>query len=506
MDGKPVSYEEMQELLRKEVLGVSAGFDAEIASGRTELLLQGSGNDLAESRRAIEWIRLMLLHPNWTIANLPRIRDLVGQSLTGFRASMQGSEERWVNDPINGYYKQTDPLYLTTSSFLTGAHNVDRLRWMLTDAGTPQDRASINGFLRNLRGGLSHPATHWLDAKSPRTRPGNHQRPRPATPRSPRSHPRKGPALPLRSHRQGPRSHSRTNVAETRRPAASLLKTGNARMWMVGASDNLRKLEPDVQALAGNLRTEPRNVVPYSRIRRIDLRLREHQPDAVAPRFVGLFSPNMQGGVFNAITPFTSLKDTDRESLLRYLTRNLFGGGGAHSVFTKTIGAGLAYSNGVGGSLRDGTASYYAERMPDVTQTLHFVIDTIRQGPRDPRLTEYVMAEAFRGSNAAGSYEARARAIADDLADGITPSVVKHFRESILALRKEPHLSDDLFQRVDRVFGPIVPGYGPKAKEVPGAIYYLIGNDKQFKSLDADVQAREDERVYKLYPRDYWLM
>jgi hypothetical protein len=224
------------------------------------------------------------------------------------------------------------------------------------------------------------------------------------------------------------------------------------------------------------------------------------------PRFVGLFSPNMQGGVFNAITPSASFKDTDRESLLRYLTRNLFAGGGAHSVFTRTIGAGLAYSNGVGGSLREGSATYYAERMPDVTQTLHFVIDTIRKGPRDPRFAEYVMAGAFVGSNAAGSYESRARAIADDLADGITPEVVKHFREAILVLRKDPDLAGELFKRVDQVYGPVVPGYGPKAKEVPGAVYYLIGNEKQFKSLEADVQAREDERVYKLYPRDYWLM
>ena len=181
-------------------------------------------------------------------------------------------------------------------------------------------------------------------------------------------------------------------------------------------------------------------------------------------------------------------------------------GAGAQSVFTKTIGAGLAYSNGVGGSLRDGTSTYYAERMPDVTQTLHFAIDTVRNGPRDPRFAEYVMAGAFAGSNAASSYEVRAKAMADDLADGITPEVVRHFRLAILELRKEPNLGDELFKRVDDVYGPVLPGYGPKAKQIPGAIYYLIGNDKQFKSLDADVQAREDERVYKLYPRDYWLM
>ena len=277
-------------------------------------------------------------------------------------------------------------------------------------------------------------------------------------------------------------------------------------MWMVGSSATQRELLAQVEALAGNLEAAPRNVVPYSKARRIDGRLREHQQDAVAPRFVGLFNANMQSAVFNSIVPATSYKDTDRESLLRYLTRNLFSGHGAHTVFTKTIGAGLAYSNGVGGSLRNGTSIYYAERMPDATQTIHFVIDTIRHGSRDPQLTEYVMAGAFQGSYAAGSYESRAWAIAADLADGITPEVVKHFRSSILALRKEPNLAEELFKRMDQVYGAVVPGYSAKAKDVPGAIYYLIGNEKQFKSLDADVQAREDEHVYKLYPRDYWLM
>jgi hypothetical protein len=60
--------------------------------------------------------------------------------------------------------------------------------------------------------------------------------------------------------------------------------------------------------------------------------------------------------------------------------------------------------------------------------------------------------------------------------------------------------------RVDKVYGEMLPGYGPKAKDVPGAVYYIIGNQKQFSAMDADVQAREDEHVYKLYPRDYWLI
>ncbi len=526
IDGKPVSYEEMQEMLRKEILGVGAAFSTDLSSNRAELVVQASGNNLAESRRAIEWMQLVLLHPDLRPENLPRIRDLVEQQLAAYRNSMQGAEERWVRNPINAYYKQTDPLYLAIESFLTGADNVDRLRWMLKDAGTPEDRSSIAPFLEKCGTGLglTAPSAAGLKPILQAIEAGTSGHLTNLTPRAreiaidvAKDLDQLLPDLPDATFaadwsylcnriRQDLAVTPETTLKKLDTLRAGLLTTGNARLWMVGSTDNRQQLEPDVQALVSKLHDAPRNVVAYSRVRRIDLRLREHQPDAATPRFVGLFNANMQGGVFNTITPGVSYKDTDRESLLRYLTRNLFAGGGAHSVFTKTIGAGLAYSNGVGGSLRDGTATYYAERMPDVTQTLHFVIDTIRNGPRDPRLAEYVMAGAFGGSNAASSYEVRAKAIADDLADGITPEVVKHFRTAILGLRKEPNLADELFKRVDQVYGPIVPGYGVNARQVPGAIYYLIGNDKQFKSLDGDVQAREDEHVYKLYPRDYWLM
>jgi Zn-dependent M16 (insulinase) family peptidase len=529
MEDRPISYEEMQEMQRKEILGVSASFDTDLASNRAELIIQGSGNDLAESRRAIEWMQLALLHPNWRPANLPRIRDLIEQQLAAYRNAMQGAEERWVHNPINAYYKQSDPLYLTTSSFLTGAHNVDRLRWMLKDAGTPEDRGALSEYLGRLatdggrdratfkahleaiESGVSDNTAGFAEfSKLP-------PRAREVAVEVARDLGQLLPDLPdatLAADWRFLCTRIREDLAVTPevtlekldRLRASLLTTGNARLWMVGSSDSRHKLEPDVESLVARLRTAPHNVVAYSAIRRIDQRLAEHQGDGASPRFVGLFNANMQGGVFNTITPGANYKSTDREALLRYLTRNLFSGHGAQSVFTKTISVGLAYSNGVGGSLRDGTSSYYAERMPDVTQTLHFAIDTVRNGSRDARLAEYVMATAFSASNAASSYEVRAKAIADDLADGTTPEVVKRFRLAILELRKEPKLSDELFKRVDQVYGPILPGYGPKAKQVLGAIYYLIGNDKQFKSLDTDVQSREDERVYKLYPRDYWLM
>ena len=90
-NGKPIPYEQMEELLRKQVLSLNAAFSVNVRSDRVELVLRGAGNDLAESRRAIEWMRLVLEHPDWRPENLPRIRDLVEQSVARLRATMQGS-------------------------------------------------------------------------------------------------------------------------------------------------------------------------------------------------------------------------------------------------------------------------------------------------------------------------------------------------------------------------------------------------------------------------------
>ena len=61
-------------------------------------------------------------------------------------------------------------------------------------------------------------------------------------------------------------------------------------------------------------------------------------------------------------------------------------------------------------------------------------------------------------------------------------------------------------QRAARRAGKVWLALTPKAKDNHDAVYYIIGNDKQFSALDADVQTREDEHMYKLYPRDYWLV
>jgi Zn-dependent M16 (insulinase) family peptidase len=515
-NGKPVAYEDMEQRLRREVLSLDAHFSSSTRTGRVELVVSGAGNDLTESRRAIEWMRLILFHPDWRAENLPRLRDLVEQYVGRVRTTMQGPEEYWVMNPIYAYRMQKNPLYLTTSSFLTREWNADRLRWMLKDIPDRNALAaelltlgnSVSGTARDDRGAIRQAIATLTnkDLSDDLTQ---------LTADLPDQSLRADTVAICRQLRADILVTPQATLDKLNALRESLLATGNARMWAVGSHASLDQLKTSTARLAGDLRAATPALAVYNASTRIDNRMREHQPGgpssatqpAAPPAYVGLFDPNLTGGVMASIVPFTSYDDTGRDQQLDYLASRLFAGYGEHGVFTKTISAGLAYSNGIRGTLHDGWAGYYAERMPEIPQTLHFAIDVIRKGPRDPQFGEYAIALAFQPSTAPDSYEDRAESIANDLADGVTPAKVRKFRENLQALRREPGLAAELFRRMDAVYARILPGYGPSnlSKERSGAVYFIIGDEKQFNAMDTDVQAREDQHVYKLYPRDYWL-
>jgi hypothetical protein len=223
--------------------------------------------------------------------------------------------------------------------------------------------------------------------------------------------------------------------------------------------------------------------------------------------FAGLVNANSQGGVFLNSAPGASYHDTDREKLLDYLASNLFSGGGAHSIFMKTWAAGLAYSNGIRLRPADGRLNYYAERTPELPQTLKFVIDELKKAQTDPALAEYAIAGAFAGTRSVSAYETRGEEMAADLADGLTPAVVTRFHRAILDLRKEPNLGAELFRRKDRVNATVLPGMGVKADEVSGGVYLVIGPEKQLSAWEEYLKKadRPDDRLWRLYPRDFWL-
>jgi hypothetical protein len=286
-----------------------------------------------------------------------------------------------------------------------------------------------------------------------------------------------------------------------------LLTTGGSRVFQIASRDTQQKLEPSLNALVSELEPAVFSAAGHETARLVDQRLRERIADADGPRFVGLLNQNAQGGVIINSAPLLTYRETNREALLQYLASKLYGGGGAHSIFTKTIGAGLAYSNGLGGSPTGGRQSYYAERTPEMPQTLRFVIEELQKAPRDSELTEYAIAQAFQESRAASTYETRGEAMAADVADGLKPEEVRQFRQAILALRKTAKLSDELFDRMPAVYARVLPGYDPQLKSVPGAVYFVIGPEKQFAAYEAYLKSRlgADTRLYRLYPRDFWM-
>src|SRR5206468_6231985 len=105
-DGRSVSYEDMSQMLQQQILSLESYYSTNNTTGRAELVVKGAGNNVSEDERAIKWMNDVLKQPNWSKENLPRIRDLVQQELSGIRKTMQNAEETWVKDPANAYFSQ----------------------------------------------------------------------------------------------------------------------------------------------------------------------------------------------------------------------------------------------------------------------------------------------------------------------------------------------------------------------------------------------------------------
>jgi Zn-dependent M16 (insulinase) family peptidase len=538
-DGKPISFEEMSELQRKEILALNSYFSTNFKTNRTELAVRGSGNDVGESQRALEWMKLVLMSPDWRPENLARIRDVVDQNLSGLRNRMQSAEENWVNDPADAFWRQDNQLLLTTSSFLTRAHNVHRLRWMLKDAGSEADREAVSTFLSNLAG---------VGAKAKRDELkillGAIQGKGELIKKIPASLlpygeeftrlSRDGDAIVVeaakdleqlladipdatfasdweyltRQIRHDLLIPPAQVLASLNAVRQNLLKSGGARLFFIGSPASRTELESGVGALLAGFEQKPLQPARYSPARLVESRLRDRIGEKENPIYVGLINPNTQGGVFLNSAPSVSYLEADnRDAVLDYLASRLYAGGGAHGIFIKTWGAGLAYSNGFRGSPATGRMGYYAERTPELPQTLRFVIDELKKAKPDPGLVEYAIAGAFGAFRSASPYEVRGESMANDIADGLTPDVIRRFRQSILALRQDPKLADALFKRMAAVYARILPGLGVKARDVKGGVYYVIGPEKQLSAYEEYLKTVEGPgvRLYRIYPRDYWM-
>jgi Zn-dependent M16 (insulinase) family peptidase len=517
-NGTPVSFELMSERLRNEILGLSSYFSTNARTGRVELVVRGAGLGAEESRRAIDWMTLTLHHPDWRPENLPRIRDLVDQTLSSLRNTMQGSEESWVNNPATAYRLQRKAPLLAADSFLTRAHNALRLRWLFREP-LEADRGALTAHLADLAAAATDRSRADLTAMLAEGVPEELS----ASARSIIAEIHKDLTLTIGEIPDGSLeadwrylvtamrddlftspSSALAALDEVRR---ALLNRANARMFFVTSTAQQKALLPRIEQLAASLNDAAPARRSTSTVAHVDARVQARQPETPVSNHLGLLAPNMSGGVITTSVPGIHFSDyQNREKQLDYLTSRLHSGYGAHGIFLRTLAAGLAYSNGLRGSVQSGQFGYYAERTPEIPQTVGFVVETLRNAELDQRLGEYSVAQLFAENRAAATYEARAEGIAADLADNQPPDQVRRFRTAILELRKDPELAEHLFARKDAVYGRMLPGYAKGALPREG-VYFAIGPDRQLDAWERYLIEREgaEARLTRIYPRDFWM-
>ncbi|MEO6316437.1 MAG: insulinase family protein [Chitinophagaceae bacterium] len=537
-DGKATTFEDMIQLQRKQILSLTAYYSNNNQTGRSELVIKSAGNNAKESANGVDWINSVVQYPYLATANLPRIRDLVNQTLSTLRKTMQDPEETWVQDPGRAYRAQNNKLALATGSFLTRTHNVQRLRWMLMDAGDEADRASAAKFLDLIAGvessrddlkkllsfltagndsaahqAISGAATIYAGyaTLSAAAKTTIHE--------AAKDLEQSITAIPdeslapdwqylCKEMKHDLLQHPEKTLADLEMVRKTIMHRDNARIFLIGSTAVQQSLAKNTAALLSGLLTGKQSPVKYSVANLVADRYHQRTGTKDKIIFSGLVNQNSATGVFMNWASLTSYRDSSKEKLLQFLAAQLFAGAGQQSVYTKTTGAGLSYSTGASASPASGLIVYYAERTPLLPQTLSFVIDEIKKTPDDAAMSEYVIALALSANRAAGEYEYRGEAMAADFADGLTPAVVRRFRKGILQLRKDPDLMEAVYKRKNAVYEKILPGYGIKIKDVPGGSYLVIGNEKQLTAYESYLQSKEgaDTKLSRLYPRDFWMI
>ena len=534
-DGEPLSYEAMIQAQRREILYVSAGFDANPRSGRMELALETAGSDLEEALLGVDWLEMVLTTPYLSLENLDRIQEAVSQRLQGQRNVMQRSEESWVDNPADAYRWQDDHLYLATQSTFSRTYFTQRIKWQLMEPLLPADMAAVTKFFNQLSS-LPYSAEEWqiqltelveilaaLDlerlsdqplhlAISPLLKEALQQplgdvindlqqllediHPADLSWRLPELC-----AQLLEDWQQDPQ-----NVLEQFFLILDVLRNQHAvRGYVVANNENLPPLEQRIADLVDAFYTDVQYPAALAEYPVIHQNLWKRKISPRPPYILGLLNPNASTGVHINSCPGIRLEETDPDNLADYLTGQLFSGGGPHSLFMKTWGAGLAYSNGFRANAIDGTFNYYAERCPALEQTMDFVVSEINSAPLDSSLVDYVIAQAFRTNRAGDRYESRIQAQAADLTDGVTPELVAQFRRNIMSMRDYPDLIKEIYQRVPEVYGKVMPGLDTEALHKGNSTLFLIGPEAQLAGYDDYLDKTASAGpIIRLYPADFW--
>ncbi|HEY2515189.1 MAG TPA: hypothetical protein VGI39_30190 [Polyangiaceae bacterium] len=529
-NGKPIPYDEVEDRLRKEVLDASIGFSTDTHSGRAELELDASGNDVEETKRALGWLRAFLTTPDWRPENLPRIRDVVDERLTVLHDTMNGPEEGWVDDVEEAIRRQDRPVLLHAGLFLTRAHDAFAVSWRLEGGA---DAKGVAPFLKSLAaaGKLGRPllgklaealasedAVAKVDPKLASWVVAGRALPKGAQARVRKAGRDLGRLLVdlpdgslegdwaalCREMEQGVSRPPQETLDALARTLAGLRHAAGARVWLVGSPAHQAAIAGDVDKTLGVLDPAPVPHVDRPARRPVFDRAKARGASSEAP-FVALLNPSTANGSLVHSAPTVGLSEERESALVSYLAINVFGGEGTQSFYKRMWGAALAYSDYVHASPRTQQIRLYVDRCADLPQLLRFADHEVRSLPSDPRYVDYAVVPAF-GSRVADTFEGRASAMATDLAEGRPPAVVRAFRSRLLALRTKPGLADALHAAEIPAMSSVVPSLAGSGPLPEGAVYFATGPETAIAAYEKEIARTRgtDTKVLRLWARDFW--
>ncbi|UCC79493.1 MAG: insulinase family protein, partial [Candidatus Zixiibacteriota bacterium] len=363
IDGNPIPYDEMIELLRKEILSLNVYYSVNNRTERVELIVRGSGSYKEESIKAMDWMSTLIFSPDWRKENLPRIRDAVDLSLKDLRNTTKRAEEAWVNDPANAYLNQHNYLLLSANSFMTKTHSLHRLRWMLKDGGSDKIADEFSEFMSQISGfaatadrdELADLISYLTSTEGDMAGFSEAARMKSEMAKlSPETRDLVTSALDdLNMHLTDIPDNSLAEdwkylckqmstdlkikpgraLNDIKCLAGLIFKQDNVRGFLISGDRDQDSYIDNLNGLAEKLNDAPTEYHKYSSEELVYSRLNKRRGESSKPVYVGLINENTRLGVHINSSDCASYFDTDRDKLLKFLSARLYGGGGAHSMF-----------------------------------------------------------------------------------------------------------------------------------------------------------------------------
>ncbi|MCX5791586.1 MAG: hypothetical protein NTY45_05115 [Elusimicrobia bacterium] len=502
--GERLDYAAARERIMAEIYDAGVGVAAYPRSDRAELSFSATASSPEEVDRAVAWIENYLLRPGLTPAARERLIDTLRAGIQGWRGIFQQDEESWVSGAVAAYRYQDRPLYMNISSPFTVLRNLNRLRWRLEDpaparlaalrstaagvmaAAKTSGRASVEKLLARVDGELGE-YLRWEFAHLPEDS-------------------WRADLQTIASDFLADVGHPAETIRRLQALAAGVLVRTGTRVHINGNAANSDRAARQLETLLDRL-PRGRQAAAPPRKDLVTGRLRQRLPGIGRPAHVALVNNSGKTGTISIWTPAAGYNSFQPGDLPDALALGILAGGGAHSLFMRTWGAGLAYSNGLGLYASIGQARYYADKCPDPAQTLRFAAGVAADTKiEDTSQLEYSLATSFADYRAAGSFSSRGAALAYDLEEGNRPEAVHAYKYALLELARRPGTLTLVRARFLKALGRVLVGLpGGRISDSPQAGAFLTGPDSLIRSYESFVREKgEAEEVVRLYPRDFW--